>query len=75
MPVALLNKDFFSLTLFSFALYRFTLLCSGKGDNDARATTRTARVMTGMARRRVTMRMARSVTTRMTRTTMRTARR
>jgi hypothetical protein len=31
---ALLNKDFFSPTLFSFALYRFTLLCSGKGDND-----------------------------------------
>jgi hypothetical protein len=30
LPVALLNKDSFSPTLFSFALYRFTLLCSGK---------------------------------------------
>ena len=30
LPVTLLNKDSFSPTLFSFALYRFTLLCSGK---------------------------------------------
>jgi hypothetical protein len=36
LPVACCpsEQNFFSPTLFSFALYRFTLLCSGKGDND-----------------------------------------
>jgi hypothetical protein len=40
LPVALLNKDFFSPTIFSFALYRFTLLCSGKGNNVTMMTER-----------------------------------
>ena len=34
MPVALVLKECFLLTLFSFALNRFTVLCSGKGDDD-----------------------------------------
>ena len=77
LPVTLLNKDSFSPTLFSFALYRFTLLCSGKAT--MLKMTGTAMLTfshtlsfaflhstgsPGIMRARVTTRMARANTTR-----------